>query len=135
MKSIFEIKTDEGVSFKSDVEYDLKIHKTSKDLIVTGNARTKVKFECSRCLNDFEKGLIVDNLLYTFPMDELEDKLDISPFVREEFLLLLPIMPVCSDECKGLCPVCGKNLNIDRCDCDKAKKSSPFDVLDDLNIS
>jgi uncharacterized protein len=44
---------------------------------------------------------------------------DLDPIVREQLLLALPGYPVCRDDCKGLCPVCGGNLNEKECGCDR----------------
>ena len=45
--------------------------------------------------------------------------IDLDPLVREQVLLALPAYPVCQDGCKGLCPVCGANLNDRECGCDR----------------
>ncbi len=45
--------------------------------------------------------------------------IDLDPLVREQLLLALPRYPVCQDSCKGLCPVCGQNLNEKDCGCDR----------------
>ncbi len=45
--------------------------------------------------------------------------IDLDPIVREQLLLALPSYPVCRDSCKGLCPVCGANLNDRDCGCDR----------------
>jgi uncharacterized protein len=46
-------------------------------------------------------------------------EVDLDPVVREQLLLALPTYPVCRDSCKGLCPVCGTNLNDKECGCDR----------------
>ena len=46
-----------------------------------------------------------------------EDQIDLNELMREQFYLALPMKPLCRDECKGLCAVCGKNLNRETCDC------------------
>ena len=45
--------------------------------------------------------------------------IDLDPIVREQVLLALPAYPVCNEGCKGLCPVCGANLNERECGCDR----------------
>ena len=45
--------------------------------------------------------------------------IDLDPLVREQLLLALPRYPVCQEDCKGLCPVCGQNLNEKDCGCDR----------------
>ena len=132
--SIFDIPEDECVRFCDEVNYDLLVNKTSKDLIITGSTSTSVSFECFRCLKSFSKKLKIKTLLYAFPLEELDEKLDLTPFIREEFLLRIPLMPLCSKECKGFCLICGIDLNKDSCGCSKKSKDSAFDVLDGLDI-
>jgi uncharacterized protein len=45
------------------------------------------------------------------------DQIDLSPLIREQFLLSLPTRPICSEDCRGLCPKCGVNLNHIQCEC------------------
>jgi uncharacterized protein len=45
--------------------------------------------------------------------------IDLDPILREQIVLALPGYPVCSEDCKGLCPVCGANLNDRECGCDR----------------
>jgi uncharacterized protein len=52
------------------------------------------------------------------------DEIDIDPYVFEEVMLNLPIKTLCSDACKGMCPVCGKNLNNGDCRCEKTGSST-----------
>ncbi len=61
----------------------------------------------------------------TFAADEVNEEtysgktIDLDPVVREQLLLALPGYPVCQESCKGLCPVCGANLNERDCGCDR----------------
>ena len=57
--------------------------------------------------------------LYYFEGDEI----DLDPYVFEEVMLNIPIKALCSESCKGMCPTCGKNLNIGECQCEKAGAS------------
>ena len=60
-----------------------------------------------------------------------DGQIDLEPLLREYALLEFPISPVCKPDCKGLCPVCGENLN--RTDCGhRPETDSPFAVLKDL---
>ncbi len=87
---------------------------------------------CDRCLEDTPVSVMVD-IDRSFPVIDdavFEDKddplsalsegvLDVCGLLQEEVLMGLPIKVLCSAECKGLCPVCGKNRNIFECDCDR----------------
>jgi uncharacterized protein len=46
-----------------------------------------------------------------------DDEVDLNELIREQFYLALPMKPLCTEECRGLCPQCGANLNTDTCDC------------------
>ncbi len=81
----------------------------------------EVPAECVRCLTDFKQPLHATfSELYAFDHRSTTESelilpedanIDLEPLVREYLLIELPISPVCSPGCKGLCPVCGVNLN------------------------
>lgn len=66
-----------------------------------------------------------------YVLDERSTQLDLRPVVREQWLLNVPSYVECRDECKGLCPTCGKDLNEGSCDCPEASEApdSRWDVL------
>ncbi|ULA61238.1 MAG: hypothetical protein LZF60_310139 [Nitrospira sp.] len=57
------------------------------------------------------------------------DHLDLAPMLREQVILAAPMQPICREDCLGLCPQCGQNLNERRCGCPPAQAPSPFRVL------
>ena len=57
------------------------------------------------------------------------DHLNLASMVREQVILAAPMQPLCREDCLGLCPQCGQNLNERRCDCPPAPEPSPFRVL------
>ncbi len=57
------------------------------------------------------------------------DYLDLAPMIREQVILAVPMQPLCREDCLGLCPQCGQNLNDRRCACPPAQGPSPFRVL------
>ncbi len=57
------------------------------------------------------------------------DHLDLVPMVREQVILAAPMQPLCREDCLGLCPQCGQNLNERRCGCPPEQTPSPFRVL------
>ena len=61
-------------------------------------------------------------------LEERSNQIDLRPTVREQWLLNVPSYAVCRDECKGLCPNCGKDLNEGPCDC-PAARDSRWDAL------
>lgn len=61
------------------------------------------------------------------------DKLIITGAVMDNLFLHLPLVSVCREDCKGLCPVCGANRNRGDCGCERAGKDNPFSVLQSLS--
>jgi uncharacterized protein len=60
--------------------------------------------------------------------------LELEDILREQILLALPMQRVCSEECKGICPVCGKNRNQSACDCSTVKTDDRWGALRKLEI-
>jgi uncharacterized protein len=104
---------------------------------VIGTVRTKLELECGRCLEAFplpidaafelryvpqsqdaaaeaEREITEDDLTTAFYS---EGMLDLVDLMREQFQLALPMKPLCAQSCRGLCSVCGANLNRTDCDC------------------
>ncbi len=60
--------------------------------------------------------------------------MELEDILREQVLLALPMQRVCSESCKGICPVCGKNRNETRCDCKVESPSNRWEALRNLEI-
>lgn len=116
---------------------DVTISHEGQFLGLRGNASTAVKGICSRCLEPVVVPVecsFAEQLLYAkdvslfshLAVGEVEEKyfiydndtLDITDIIRESILAVLPLKILCNDDCRGLCPKCGKNLNQGQCDCD-----------------
>ena len=97
---------------------------------------------CVRCLNEFEYGLNWNlTELYAFNKKSVSESglilpesahIDLQPLIREYALLEIPIKPLCRPTCKGLCSVCGQDLNIADCGHKDIAEESPFSALKDL---
>ena len=86
----------------------------------TANVDVKVKtvfsLRCSRCLEEFTKAIDKD-YSFNYPTEGDNRFVDISNDIRQELILGYSVKNLCKDDCKGLCPVCGKNLNQEKCNC------------------
>lgn len=87
----------------------------------------KIQLTCSRCLENFsyEFKLELQEKLTNNPEnkdDEIifisNDKLELTEIVENNIIMSLPIQRLCKKDCKGLCQVCGKNLNYGSCNCE-----------------
>jgi len=116
-----------------DVTGQAKVTRLSQDLLVQGNVTANVRLTCSRCLEEFMLPVqgtleekyqpsvdVVTGRPVQRALDEEDDsafsinaahEIDLAEPVRQALLVALPIMPLHSPDCAGLCPVCGANLN------------------------
>ncbi len=109
----------------SDLTGVVRVTRTAQGLLVQIKMQAKTPVECVRCLNEFSQLLEIDFTdLYAFTPDSVTQsglllpetgKIDLGPVIREEMLLATPISPICKPGCKGLCPICGENLNETHC--------------------
>jgi uncharacterized protein len=96
-----------------------------------------LKSICGRCLKEISFTLDSGKLQLFFEIEEEQEILEIDEDLRSELLLVLPMNPLCSNDCQGLCPVCGTDLNKSQCKCikeDTASAVSPWSTLDDLDL-
>ncbi len=118
-----------------------RFDRTQQGLLLQGEFSAEADLECVRCLEAFSQSLkwsFTD--LYAFDKRSISEsnllvpensQIDLEPLLREYALLEIPISPVCKPDCKGLCPVCGENLN--KADCGhRPESTSPFAALKDL---
>ena len=108
--------------------FTLKITKLEDDkLHIEGKVNLTLGIPCDRCLEVVEKDISFDiSKDIDFSNEDVEEDLtyieghniDIDEMLYPEIFLNLPSKVLCSDDCKGICRVCGKNLNQDECGCD-----------------
>ena len=102
-----------------------------KKLYLSGSTKVSFTCPCDRCLEDTEvtvpvklsEEFTIENDVISCDEEEgvicIEDNaLDVDGLVVNEILVNWPTKVLCKDDCKGICPVCGKNRNIIECDCD-----------------
>lgn len=127
-----------GAVPEGDIRYDFKASMAGQDLLVRGSVEVTIHAECARCLADIRRTIRVEDVCIM--VENCPDReVDITPQVCEELLLAMPVRFLCAEDCRGLCPGCGANLNREKCTCTRKKKNektssgpSPWDVLDQL---
>lgn len=108
----------------AELELELRLESVMEGVLVSGTARAPLAGECARCLEPLTSDLEVSlQQLYAYPgsgsaddeeIDQLEgDFLDLEPALRDAVVLALPLSPVCSEDCLGLCVTCGTRLSDD----------------------
>ena len=118
------------------------------EISIRGRLTTSLEACCDRCLVSVAIPVVQDfDLSYRpvstlvraeeveLPADELEvgffsgDGIELADVVTEQVILALPMKIICRADCRGLCPVCGANLNFEKCGCLPAQEDSPFSFL------
>lgn len=127
------------------------IFKDRQQFRLIGTVRTTLGLLCSRCLEAFEWPVEAQFDLHYQPHtanlapgnaaereieeDDLStafyenDEIDLGQLMREQLYLTLPMKPLCREDCPGLCPACGTNLNRDSCQCKREWEDPRFAAL------
>jgi uncharacterized protein len=121
---------------------DVRVSRTPQGLLVQAKIQGDTTLDCVRCLEPFSTILYANfTELYAFSRRNVTEsgllvpddgQIDLAPLLREIMFLELPISPLCRPECKGLCPVCGENLNITTCNHEDEPADPRLDVLKKL---
>ena len=110
-----------GVPAGADVDLSVQLEAVSEGVLVTGTATAPVVGECARCLEPLTSSVEASfQELYHYepsPSEDEEDELlldgdllDLEPVLRDAVVLALPLSPLCTDDCPGLCAQCGVRL-------------------------
>lgn len=119
-----------------------KVKRLEKRFELTFSYTGDVTFECYRCLknvkmtleNDVER-IVVQSLAHASDDDWVElsgPTLELVPILEEDITLNLPLQVLCTEDCKGLCPTCGIDLNKETCECDESKIDPRLEALKQL---
>ena len=121
-------------------------HIRGKELLVNADTRIVVAIPCDRCLDDVKREFVLDcakhvevGLSDAELTEELDESnfidgyhLDVDKLLSNEILSGWPEKVLCKEDCKGLCPVCGQNLNTKSCDCEDTGLDPRMSVVRDL---
>jgi uncharacterized protein len=150
--NIYEDNVQLDTDFKviSPIIGHVRMRRTNQGLLVDGRVDLTVELTCNRCLEQFEQPL---HILFTeqffptvdvvsgiplpsfdedeiFPIDD-HHHVDLTEAIRQHVLLELPMSAICREDCAGLCPQCGHNLNLGPCKC-QPEVDQRFNVLQQL---
>lgn len=139
----------ETLKVSADDEFDVMLKHTEKGIVsVMLSVKIKVISACSRCLKDVSKEYLLDitrmvnvekGEAYTDNKEEsekisyIEDcTLDVDMLILDELYTILPMNILCKEDCKGICKVCGTNLNKSTCNCDQTVPDPRMAVFSDI---
>ena len=136
-----DVPVETGENTEPDIAHALlRFLRIGKSVQVDGSIQISVSMRCSRCVGDFAYPLDIAFKEEYIPAEELDpeadheltgselnigfytnDEIDTGELVKEQVLLAVPMKPLCSMECRGICPECGTNLNEGLCNCSTEK--------------
>jgi uncharacterized protein len=149
----------EDITFLSPAKGRVTITNSGSLVIVRGSIVTSIRMECGRCLCEVAEPITAEideqytlsdvsssgshDSVATIVADEENEVppglmdgtvMDLAVVVRQAVILASPISTLCKENCRGMCPVCGKNRNIveNGCSCVQPKRNTPLAVLKDL---
>lgn len=130
-----------ALEFKSPVAIQGKITNTGSGFLLEAELNLDYQVCCDRCLGEtrqtqkiyikeeFVSGRdISDETVYGF----CGDLIDLTECLRDQIILALPMKFLCSPECRGFCPKCGKNLNVEECCCSEEIINHQFELVKNL---
>ena len=139
--------------FETPLQSEVRVWKAGRSVLMRGKVRTNLRLQCVRCLKEFSLPISSTFEVTLYPLKETsyaeETKLSendtesgfydggeirLSEIACEQIFLEIPYKPLCHEECKGLCPKCGKDLNLTSCDCVKDEFVSGFSALKKLKL-
>ncbi|MGC9400295.1 MAG: YceD family protein [Anaerolineae bacterium] len=115
---------------------ELHLTRVAEGILAEGTLRAEVETTCTRCLEPFFEPISIElEDLINLPGVALTPEcpvriaeggwVDLTPLIRQYAWLELPLNPLCSPDCQGLCPECGGNLNRDECVCQETEPIDP----------
>jgi len=148
--------SDGECTFAAPVQSDITAEREFDHIRVSGRVSTRITLACSRCLADYETDIDSSFTIFfrkatsqdSVEEDEIElneqdlisatysgDEIDLTHEIEEQVVMEIPLKPLCHEECKGLCPVCGADLNQADCSCPRSQTSLKFSALKDFKVS
>jgi uncharacterized protein len=155
--TVVEAAEAEECVFVSPLQTRLRLVRVGEMIEVEGTVESRVRLACSRCLAEFEDHL-AGRFALTFARElpevtdetdgeEVElnaeemglilfhgEEIDLGEAIAEQVILALPMHPLCLEECRGLCPQCGANLNETDCGCERPAFNVKFAALKNIKL-
>lgn len=131
---------DVGMIEPSQLHATGKIERINSILFLEMTISGEFTFNCYRCFkktsinfnSELKKTLTTNDSENLSEIVLVDDIINIKDVIKEEIIIKLPSQILCTEDCKGICQICGINLNEESCDCKKESINSGFEVLKDF---
>ena len=144
---------DEHMRLIEPPQVTARINRSDHEVRVSGQITARAELDCDRCLKGIEVPIEASfDVSYVAAQDYVEtdaaelqaedlslsvyedQAIEVDDLVREQVLLALPTRALCTEDCKGLCPICGANRNEMSCECEAAETDPRWKALKDLRF-
>lgn len=146
-----QVRLDNDLKVIGPIDGYARMRRVNQGLLIDGWVDLTAELECARCLKHFEQPMhvtfeerfypTVDVVTGTplppideddvFPIDE-HHQVDLTEAIRQAVLLAIPMVPLCKEDCAGLCSQCGHDLNLGPCNCQEPEADTRLSVLKQL---
>lgn len=135
-------------AFVAPLRLHLSVAREYDHIRAQGRVETRARLVCSRCLTEYETDIVSSFTIFYIRSagvsqdEEVElaeqdlisvafegDEIDFADEIAEQVLMEIPYKPLCREECKGLCPNCGADLNTTECGCSRTEANLKFGAL------
>jgi uncharacterized protein len=146
-------ENDQVLGFNSPLKVRINIYRAGDKYVLEGSLDGSLEVVCDRCLQPYHRDLKNEFRLFLIPPpsdkgkaeielmeDDMEvgfindEEIDLGDVIKEQLFLSLPIKSLCTTECLGLCPICGSNLNVGDCGCEKENLHPGLSKLKSIKI-
>ena len=137
-----------------EIQGEVKLVRTDRGILVKGTLHTGIEVTCGRCLGLFDCPLtlnieeeyfpttdIVSGALLPLPGEPgyftIDERyvLDLTEAIHQYIMLAIPMKPLCREDCAGICPACGRNLNRGPCDCQPQEVDPRWVELSEMTLT
>lgn len=108
--------SDEEIDLRSPIHVKAHLERAGDAIVADTKIDADFGFLCARCLEDMHERQD-RNYQFNFEMTEGVEFIDVGEEIRQELIIDNPAKVLCKKDCKGMCPNCGINLNIEPCKC------------------
>ncbi len=144
-----EVNLSEYEEFRSPVGLIFNINKIGSEIYIRAEISTIASLVCDRCLEGYEwplqdkidilcttdPGLVKNDQDDVYLITAASKEVDITESIRQSLIIALPQKKLCQKKCKGLCPSCGINLNLEVCQCKNEKIDPRWDALNKIKFN
>lgn len=108
--------SDEEIDLRSPITVKAHLERAGNIILAQTHVEADFGYLCARCLGELHEVQSAD-YTFNFEVSPGDEYIDLGEEIRQELILANPAKVLCKEDCKGMCPKCGANLNVEKCTC------------------